>query len=227
MRFKNFIWDFDGTLCDSYPHTAEIFQMLMREYNISGADNYEDILLRLQITWIEAIRYYHLPEEAVAKLHQLEADFTLGAHTPKLFPGARATLQKIHANGGRNFLYTLRNYPAANFLAAQGITHYFDEIVLRENGFPSKPAPDAILYLMDKYHLDPNETVMIGDRDLDGMSGINAGCSGCLLTFLNKNVHGEDPLTVTAMPYTCRSFAEFDAMMEIPDHTGYTCSIQK
>ena len=87
--------------------------------------------------------------------------------------------------------------------------------MVRENGFPGKPAPDAVLYLLEKHGLDPAETIMIGDRDLDGQSGINAGATGCLLTFIDRNCHGEDPLDVTAMPYKCRGVEQLRAILEI------------
>ena len=38
-----------------------------------------------------------------------------------------------------------------------------------------KPAPDAVLYLMKAYNMDPETTVMVGDRECDLGSGRNAG----------------------------------------------------
>jgi phosphoglycolate phosphatase-like HAD superfamily hydrolase len=52
--------------------------------------------------------------------------------------------------------------------------------------FPSKPAPDAVNYICDTYGLDRSETVMIGDREIDVLSGKNAGCFGCLFTKKEK-----------------------------------------
>ena len=33
--------------------------------------------------------------------------------------------------------------------------------------FPRKPAPDALLYLMEKNQMNPAETLMVGDRDIE------------------------------------------------------------
>ena len=43
-----------------------------------------------------------------------------------------------------------------------------------DQGFARKPAPDAINHLIDRYHLDPEKTMMVGDRKLDIEAGINA-----------------------------------------------------
>ena len=42
MKFRNFIWDCDGCLCDSYPHTAQVFYDAMTKEGIDhgGSENY-------------------------------------------------------------------------------------------------------------------------------------------------------------------------------------------
>ena len=50
------------------------------------------------------------------------------------------------------------------------------------NGFPAKPAPNAVEFICREYGLDKSETVMIGDREIDVLSGKNAGVYGCLFT---------------------------------------------
>ena len=56
---------------------------------------------------------------------------------------------------------------------------------------------------------------MVGDRDIDGQSGINAGANGCLLTVLDKNCYGEDMLASSAMPMKARGVGAFREIMEI------------
>ncbi len=48
-------------------------------------------------------------------------------------------------------------------------------MVTADNGFSRKPAPDSIYYLLKKYKLNPDETVMIGDRPIDIEAGLAAG----------------------------------------------------
>lgn len=219
MKFRNFIWDFDGCLCDSYPHTAQVFYdaMTRPELDHGGRTEppvWEELFLRLQVTWVYAREQYGVTEAENRYIREHESDFTY-APVPVMFDGIAEVLAAIKEAGGQNFLYTLRESTAIRKLEAEGLAPLFTDFVVRENGFPGKPAPDAVLYLMEKHGLDPAETVMIGDRDLDGQSGLNAGASGCLLTYLEKNCHGEDVLAASAMPYKCRGVTAFRAMMEI------------
>ena len=152
--------------------------------------------------------------EEYKTLHDLDHDFTIEP-IPQLFDGIRETLEDIVAAGGKNYLYTLRNHVAKDALDAYGVSHLFTDFVTRENGFPGKPAPDAVAYLMEKHGMDPAETVMIGDRDLDGQSGINAGANGCLMSVLDKNCYGEDMLESSAMPLKARGIAALRTVLEI------------
>lgn len=210
MRFENYIWDFDGTLCDSYPHTTMQFLRAMGW----GMERYDEVFRRLQVTWLHAMEYCHMNEAEERAFRAAANSFAVDPY-PTLFPGCRAVLTAIRENGGRNFLYTLRDRESVRFLASAGVLDCFDGYVTKENHFPGKPDPTAVRYLMDTYHLDPRKTVMIGDRELDGDSGKNAGCAGCLLTFLTKNADGDDPLAVTHQDYGAGSFAAFAETMGI------------
>ena len=217
MKFRNFIWDFDGCLCDSYPHTTQVFFVAMIRPDIdhggrAEAPVWDELFRRLQVTWVYAIEQYRVTEAENRYIRDHESDFTYSP-VPVMFPGIPEVLAEIKGAGGQNFLYTLRGSSAIRKLEAEGLADLFTDFVVWENGFPVKPKPDAVLYLMEKHGLNPAETVMIGDRDLDGQSGINAGASGCLLTWLDKNCHGEDPLAVTAMPYKCRGIEQFRSLM--------------
>ncbi len=215
MKFKHYIWDFDGCLCDSYPNTTKIFLRAMQECGRTVLPPENEVFLHLQVTWKHAREFFGMTDEEYALLYKFNDDNFFDEPTPVLFPGIRDTLEAIVKAGGHNYLYTLRNRLALEALERFGVTDLFTDFVIEEDGFPGKPAPDAVRHIMEKHHLSPAETVMIGDRDLDGLSGVNAGTNGCLLTFLEKNCNGEDPLDVTKMTLKCRGVAAFRALMEI------------
>ena len=61
-----------------------------------------------------------------------------------------------------------------------GIETLFADAVTADDGFPQKPAPDALRFLMRKHGLDGRACVMVGDRDIDLDAGKNAGMATCL-----------------------------------------------
>ena len=56
----------------------------------------------------------------------------------------------------------------------------FDFVLDASYNFPFKPAPDALLFFLEKFKLDPKTCMMIGDRPIDAHAGMNAGMYGCL-----------------------------------------------
>lgn len=171
-KYDNFIWDFDGTLFDSYPHTAAALVRVLKESG-KQADLCEAEKL-LRITVGTAVRHYGLSDSEYTQFYVYENTDELEP-TVKIYAGALQGLKRILARGGRHFLFTHRDKKAVELIEKQGITELFTEIITIERGFPYKPAPDAIQYLLEKYSLDKQKTVMVGDREIDIGSGINAG----------------------------------------------------
>ena len=218
MRFRHYFWDFDGTLFDSYPHTLRCCWDVMTENGLADGWDRESVLRWLLVTFGNMKREVGMPDDVYADF--LERAHRMGEQEiePRVvpFPDAKDVLSAILKNGGRNYLYTHRNKTALLYLDSFGFTDLFADIVTAEEGFPSKPAPDAVLALMARNALDPADCVMVGDREIDGMSGKNAGIAGALVNYPPALPDGTSPAAVTAMDFTATSLPEFARMMDIP-----------
>ncbi len=172
-----FIWDFDGMLFDTYPHTTaalcEYFRRHGREIDK------EEAFDRLKISIREAFRYFELPPDGEREFYEIEDDLDF---LPRGVPyeGIPEILRYITENGGRNYLYTHRDKVAIQYLDLYGLTPLFSDFVTREMDFPFKPAPDAVNYLIEKHSLDRNCCIMLGDRAIDCGSGLSAGIRALL-----------------------------------------------
>ena len=177
LRIKNFIWDFDGMLFDTYPHTVAAFCEQQRRHGFlrDEAEVYALFKINLRV----GFRHYGLTEEEIREFYDIENDLSfepLGVPYPRI----PEILRYVTANGGRNYLYTHRDRVALKYLELYGLTPLFSGFVTGEDGFPFKPAPDALNYLCDKHALDRAACVMIGDRDIDLDAGKNAGMACAL-----------------------------------------------
>ncbi|WP_049510137.1 HAD-IA family hydrolase, partial [Streptococcus pseudopneumoniae] len=92
-----------------------------------------------------------------------------------LMPGAREILAWADQQGIEQFVYTHKGDNAFTILENLGLAHYFTEILTNQSGFSRKPSPEAAIYLLDKYELDPQQTYYIGDRTLDIEFAQNSG----------------------------------------------------
>ena len=208
MLFKHFIWDFDGTLYDSYPHSEGIFQAyLAREKGIVVPMSEIDPIVRR--SWLHAFDHFGLTKEEAKRVFELEADMSV---LPRVvpFPGAVELLRDVVRAGGYNYLYTHRDNLAVEYLRLEGIDGLFRDFVTADMEFPAKPAPDAVLYLLQHNGLDARETVMIGDREIDAGAGINAGTAGLLVTE-NESLRAASKATFTAA-----DLADVRRVLQIP-----------
>jgi len=218
MKFTHFFWDFDGTLFDSYPHTLRCCWDAMEEAGLTEGWDRESVLRWLLVTFGAMKREVGMPDDVyerfLERTHRMGEDEVEPRVVP--FPDAREVLAAIVKNGGRNYLYTHRNETAMRYLEEAGFTELFADFVTAEEGFPSKPAPDAVLALIARNGLDPADCIMAGDREIDGMSGKNAGIAGALVNYPPALPDGTCPTAVTAMDYTASSLTEFARLMDIP-----------
>jgi len=179
MYFKHYIWDFDGTLFDTYPFIVSSFRKALGDFGVIESEEniYTHMMDSLRHTFDYYDEKYHLGDELISRHKQyMRAE---SAVTSPPFPEVKEVLHTILDRGGANYINTHRGASTHALLQDAGMAHCFAEIITRENGFARKPDPEAIRYLLGKYEMDPAETLMIGDRELDILSGRLARVSAC------------------------------------------------
>ncbi|MBQ7657271.1 MAG: HAD hydrolase-like protein [Clostridia bacterium] len=181
MKYQHFFWDFDGTLYDTYGRITRATAAALGDFGVSVTP--EEVypvakrsLFTVCAKWVEPLGYTYAQFMDCYHRHS-EVE---GAESIRPFPGALDTLRAVVAHGGRNYLYTHRSESVFHWLAYDGITDLFADKVTTLDGFPSKPAPDALNYLVNKHGLTLSECVMVGDRDIDLDAGKNAGMACAL-----------------------------------------------
>lgn len=175
--FHSYIWDFDGTLFDTYPIMLDGFIQALADYQINAEPKKIYRLLKEHSSKAVAETYQLDFSEFTERFHQKEA---MDQRQPVVFPEVYDTLKAIIQAGGKNYILTHRTVASTKeLLANAGMLEFFEEIVGPEYQFPRKPDPSAINYLVEKYHLPRESTVMVGDRPMDIDAGKSAGIKTC------------------------------------------------
>ncbi len=174
---KNYIWDFDGMLFDSYRHITACFVKAMSEFGVTV--DYDESKSLFEISYKTCFEHYGCTDEMIERFDSYESDYHFEPVVSP-FKNTVFTLNKIVKNGGKNFLYTHRDHTALYYLAKYNVINLFDGFVTSLNNFPSKPSPDALNYIAETFNLNKKECLMIGDREIDVGSGYNAGMYSCL-----------------------------------------------
>lgn len=175
---KNYIWDFDGTLFDTYPAMVDDAWQALKDFGIS-MDKKEIYFKMKKYSTSYLINESNLNAKEFNELfHRYEKEST---EVSRPFPETKQVLEMLKDNGGRHFILTHRLTESTwGLLKEHRLAHLIEEVVGIDQDFPRKPDPASLNYLIDTFHLERTDTMMIGDRRLDIEAGKNAGVATCL-----------------------------------------------
>lgn len=106
------------------------------------------------------------------------------ADTTTLYDQVAETLQILSGNGVRNILLSNKLQSATEKLVDHfNIGELLAEVIGGNARYPLKPAPDAIIAMLDKYHADPGNCWIVGDNFTDIAAGSAAGIKTILAEY--------------------------------------------
>lgn len=183
---KHIIWDFDGTLFDSYPGMVNAFLRALKKYEIEA--EYDEVLKLFLNSEKTAVQYYQnqflLGEELTEVYQDEKSHIDLSNMLP--FPYAKEVCQRIKEAGRYNYILTHRGSTTYDILRKNGMVELFTDIVTKDNQFARKPDPEAIYYLLDKYQIHPKEAMIVGDREIEILLGQKAKVKTCFYESGNR-----------------------------------------
>jgi phosphoglycolate phosphatase len=203
-RLKLLVFDLDGTLIDSAQDLCNSVNAALKEFNlgplpdpaIAGfVGNGAPMLMRRSLAMAKNISLDAVDEEFFAKAYAFfrqyyrehKLDFTYA------YEGVLDALKALHelhdAPGGPSrIMAVLTNKPvrpARGICEGLGLADYFLHIYGGDSFPVKKPDPFGLLSLMEETGATPQETVMIGDSQVDVQTARNAGAwsVGCTFGF--------------------------------------------
>jgi phosphoglycolate phosphatase-like HAD superfamily hydrolase len=177
FNFKNIIWDVDGTLFDTYPAISAAILAALAEQGITID---REIVTRMAMTSLgttlpDLAKRFKLDHERLYVRYDFFLTGTpLGSQRP--FPGVKQVLQRVVHNGGMNLIATHRGKDSLiPMLKYHRLYSLFTDMLSIHNGYPRKPNPTMFNTLIERHGIKTEETITIGDRELDLQAGKAAG----------------------------------------------------
>ena len=197
MQEIAFIWDLDGTLLDSYEAILSGIEETFAQFSIPyDKEKVREFILKYSVQDL----LMQVAEErklGVEELNEVRAQSLAEKNAQVvLMPGAREVLAWADQAGIQNFVYTHKGDNAFAILRDLGLESYFTEILTSQSDFARKPSPEAAIYLLDKYQLNPDNTYYIGDRTLDVEFAQNSGIQS--INFLESTYEGNHRIQALA-----------------------------
>jgi len=179
------IFDFDGTLVDSRLDIVNSVNYVLKRLDLNSRDfdtiisfigeGIEHLLLKSlgegrEDRYEEAYRFYveyyqeHLLDNSVA------------------YPHVRETLD--HFKSKKMIIISNRLGSSASVMLERlGLIQYFKDILGGEDHSCRKPSGCPILNMLNKFGVSKERAIIVGDMDLDIMSGKDAGVLTCAVTY--------------------------------------------
>ncbi|WP_456274803.1 HAD-IA family hydrolase [Bacillus sp. AK031] len=162
----NILWDFDGTLFDTYPAYTRVFSKVL-----GGTEDEKEIYEKLKVTYPHALEHYNVSEDQQEEMKKLRSQLA-----PEDMPPFQH-VEEVLKSADKNVIMTHKDRAGVmEILQHYGWEKYFDDIVTIDDGFPRKPHSASYKYLHDKHAID----LAIGDRELDLLPARELGIKTCI-----------------------------------------------
>lgn len=195
---KLVVFDLDGTLTDSsttiYKSTHRTFRELGMDYTIEK----QQLDSRIGAHFQEIFDDLHIDVGNLEDFIHIYKGFYFD-YLPEttLYEGVEDLLLYLKKLKRKTALLTTKAQDQAEkILHAFKLDTHFDFIMGRRPGIAVKPSPEPLQYIMRELLVTPEETLMVGDSELDIRCGKNAGARTAAVTYgyrTHEMLKREDP----------------------------------
>ena len=190
-KFKNYIFDLDGTLLDTVEDLTSAFNYMRRSLNFPeiSRQKMEKIIgngMRDVIEQSFAEMQVNPTEEEIIPALDTMRNYYLehSVVLTKPYENVAETLEYLRSRGCKTAVVTNKYTTAAvSILQTLAMDKYFDVIFGNGEGFPLKPAPDLLWESARRMGCSIDECVMVGDNYTDLGSARNAKCKSIFCNY--------------------------------------------
>lgn len=190
MTIHNILWQVNGALFDTYPALTYSFSKALSEMGVSAALNVIDGLVRRPLDdCLDTLAGRFKLDQQLLREKFLESYRSISPASQMPFPGVRDLCEFIHGNGGLNLALTDTGVEFADrLLETHQISGWIADTLYMETGDANQTDPALLRAVLDRYSLNPGETLLIVTRGLDVQAGRMAGFRTCLYGKAETNV---------------------------------------
>jgi phosphoglycolate phosphatase len=169
-RFRNILFDLDGTLTDSKEGIVNAILHAVRRMNLLEHNPEELVSFIGPPLKGSFIQRYRLSEAEAKEALALYREYysVQGKYENKIYPGIRELLRVLNDMGQMLFIATSKPTLYSRQIAEHfSIDIYFRDIVGSHMDHTRTGKPEIIRHILEEYQLGAPETIMIGDRGND------------------------------------------------------------
>lgn len=196
-KYKVIGFDLDGTLVNTLPDLTLVANSMLLEFGLptttedkvlSWIGKGADIFFQNTLAWTGKVFNAEQSAQMRASFDKYYARYV--CEKSELYPNVKTTLEALKRKGFT--LVVITNKPTKLIepvLTAFNIYHLFDETLGGQSLPKIKPHPEPMLFICEKFAVQPSELLFVGDSENDVIAAKAAGCDVLGLTYgYNYNI---------------------------------------
>ncbi len=209
MKYKHVVFDWDGTLADTYAIILSAYDYAFEKMNLPKISHDELIVIAGTIQNREMLGYIfkNRKEEAAKYFYEYIEKY----HTKNLMPqpGAKELLDFCKNSGVATYLLTNKKTKFINEeISALGFNGYFKKVVAAGEYEHDKPHPVACYAVFDGNVPQGKDILVIGDGEADALTAKALNGADCLIYDPKQKYKGSVPT------YKINRLIEAEAILE-------------
>ena len=184
--YKNLIFDFDGTIADSKECSIVATQKSFKERGLEEPtvnliEYYMGIPIEKSFSLMSSVDLDDHQLEALIKTFRQNYKEVESSYL-KLYKHMTEQLQSLSKDKQLFVVSSKKTDVLIRNLEILDIDHLFTEVIGSDKVNHYKPSPDGINYILNKYQLENEETIYIGDAIFDMQIANSAKVASCAVT---------------------------------------------
>lgn len=192
MKYRNIIFDFDGTLADTAAMIVETMQRTIAALDLPCRSDEEcRSMIGYRLEEIPSRLWPSIPDlsERYVTAYRDIFNSIKGSFKVKLYPHVFDVLTDMHRSGIRMAIASSRSRGSLEEYCSEfNINSRFMMLVGGGDVKNGKPAPDPVNLVLETQEWDKAETLVVGDMNVDILMGRRAGTATCGVTYGNGSV---------------------------------------
>ncbi len=190
MNIRLIIFDFDGTLGDTRRNIVTTMQMTIAELGLpSRSDDECASTIGLPLYGCFEALFPDTDKETILQCtdtYRRIFQENLQTIKPQTFPKVTETLSALKEKGLTLAIASSRNHASLVGLTRDlGISDVISYLVGADDVKEAKPNPEPVLNVLKTLGYKANQTLVVGDMDVDILMGVHAGTKTCGVTYGN------------------------------------------
>ena len=158
------LFDWDGTLLDSYAADSGAYLEMFRELGIDW--DARDFERHYSPNWLRVYRAARLPRSKWEMADRLWKR-AYRRQEPELLPGARSVLRALHRDFRLGIVSSGSRWRVRNQLREFALKRYLSVCVCSEDAHRRKPDPAPLRLALRRLKASPQDTIYVGDSPED------------------------------------------------------------